>query len=51
MYLRIEKIKKKLEEFLRLLDKGITFENLAKKFNEVYTMESQSNRWVLEDRH
>ena len=38
-----------MEEFLKLLDKGITFENLSKKFNEVYTMESQSNRWVLED--
>ncbi len=41
--------KKKMEEFLKLLDKGITFENLSKKFNEVYTMESQSSRWVLED--
>ena len=38
-----------MEEFLKLLDKGITFENLSKKFNEVYTMESQNNRWVLED--
>jgi hypothetical protein len=38
-----------MEEFLKLLDKGITFENLSKKFNEVYTMESQSSRWVLED--
>ena len=44
-----KKSKKKMEEFLKLLDKGITFENLSKKFNEVYTMESQSNRWVLED--
>ena len=45
----MEKVKKKMEEFLKLLDKGITFENLSKKFNEVYTMESQSSRWVLED--
>ena len=44
-----KKSKKKMEEFLKLLDKGITFENLSKKFNEVYTMESQSSRWVLED--
>ena len=44
-----KKSKKKMEEFLNLLDKGITFENLSKKFNEVYTMESQSSRWVLED--
>ncbi len=44
-----KKSKKRMEEFLKLLDKGITFENLSKKFNEVYTMESQSNRWVLED--
>ncbi len=44
-----QKSKKKLEEFLKLLDKGITFENLSKKFNDVYTMESQSSRWVLED--
>ena len=41
--------KKKMEEFFKLLDKGISFENLSKKFNEVYTMESQTNRWVLED--
>ena len=45
----MEKIKKKMEEFLKLLDKGITFENLSKKFNEVYTMESQNSRWILED--
>ena len=44
-----KKSKKKMEEFLKLLDKGITFENLSKKFNEVYTMESQNSRWVLED--
>ena len=44
-----KKSKKKMEEFFKLLDKGITFENLSKKFNEVYTMESQNNRWVLED--
>ena len=36
-------------EFLKLLDKGITFENLSKKFTEVYTMESQNSRWILED--
>tara|TARA_B100000035_G_scaffold183698_1_gene156815 strand:- start:4383 stop:5591 length:1209 start_codon:yes stop_codon:yes gene_type:complete len=41
--------KKKMMEFLKLLDKGITFENLSKKFTEVYTMESQNSRWVLED--
>ncbi len=41
--------KKKMEEFFKLLDKGISFESLSKKFNEVYTMESQTNRWVLED--
>ena len=41
--------KKKMMEFLKLLDKGITFENLSKKFTEVYTMESQNNRWILED--
>jgi peptidyl-prolyl cis-trans isomerase SurA len=44
-----KKSKKRMEEFLKLLDKGITFENLSKKFNEVYTMESQINRWVIED--
>ncbi len=44
-----QKSKKKLEEFLKLLDKGITFENLSKKFNEVYTMESQNSKWILED--
>ena len=38
-----------MEEFFKLLNKGISFENLSKKFNEVYTMESQTNRWVLED--
>jgi len=42
--------KKKVEEFLKLLDKGITFEKLSKKFNEVYSMESQNSRWILEDR-
>ena len=41
--------KKKMMEFLKLLDKGITFENLSKKFTEVYTMESQNSRWILED--
>ena len=44
-----KKSKKRMEEFLKLLDKGISFENLSKKFNEVYTMESQINRWVIED--
>ena len=44
-----KKSKKKMEEFFKLLDKGISFENLSKKFNEEYTMESQTNRWVLED--
>ena len=39
-----------MEEFLKLLDKGITFENLSKKFNEVYSMDSQNSRWILEDR-
>ena len=43
-------LKKKVEEFLKLIDKGITFENLSKKFNEVYSMESQNSRWILEDR-
>ena len=45
-----QKSKKKMEEFLKLLDKGITFENLSKKFNEVYSMENQNSRWILEDR-
>ena len=45
-----KKSKKKMEEFLKLLDKGITFENLSKKFNEVYSMDSQNSRWILEDR-
>ena len=45
-----QKSKKKMEEFLKLLDKGITFENLSKKFNEVYSMDSQNSRWILEDR-
>ena len=45
-----KKSKKKVEEFLKLLDKGITFENLSKKFNEVYSMESQNSKWILEDR-
>ena len=45
-----KKSKKKVEEFLKLLDKGITFENLSKKFNEVYSMDSQNSRWILEDR-
>ena len=44
-----EKSEKKMKEFLKLLDKGITFENLSKKFNEIYTMESQNSRWVIED--
>ena len=44
-----KKSKKKMEEFLNLLNKGITFEDLSKKFNEVYTMESQNSRWILED--
>ena len=38
-----------MKEFLKLLDKGITFESLSKKFNELYTMESQNSRWILED--
>ena len=41
--------KKKMDEFLNLLNKGITFEDLSNKFNEVYTMESQKSRWILED--
>ena len=41
--------KKKMEEFLKLLNKGITFEDLSKKFNEVYTMESHNSKWILED--
>ena len=45
-----QKSRKKMEEFLKLLDKGITFENLSKKFNEVYYMENQNSRWILEDR-
>ena len=44
-----EKSKKKMEEFFKLLNKGITFEDLSKKFNEIYTMESQNSRWILED--
>ena len=44
-----KKSKKKMEEFLKLLNKGITFEDLSKKFNEVYTMESQNSKWILED--
>ena len=49
IYLEIGKNQKKNGGIFELLDKGITFENLSKKFNEVYTMESQNNRWVLED--
>ena len=41
--------KKKMDEFLKLLNKGITFENLSRKFNDVYTMESQNSKWILED--
>ncbi len=44
-----ENSKKKMNEFLKLLDKGITFEDLSTKFKEVYTMESQNSRWILED--
>ena len=44
-----KKTKKKMVEFLKLLDKGITFENLSEKFTEVYTMQSQNSRWILED--
>ncbi len=44
-----KKSKRKMEEFLKLLNKGITFEDLSRKFNEVYTMESQKSRWILED--
>ncbi len=44
-----KKSKKKMEEFLKLLNKGITFEDLSRKFNEIYTMESQNSRWILED--
>mgnify|MGYP007000337241 CR=1 len=39
---------KKMDEFLNLLNKGITFEDLSNKFNEVYTIESQKSRWILE---
>ena len=44
-----KKSKKKMTEFLELLDKGISFEKLSQKFTELYTMEGQNSRWTLED--
>ena len=44
-----KKSKKKMTEFLELLDKGISFEKLSQKFTELYTMESQNSRWTIED--
>ena len=40
---------KRLNNFLTLLEKGISFENLSNKFTENYRMENLSNKWILED--
>ena len=44
-----EKSLKRLNNFLTLLEKGISFENLSNKFTENYRMENLNNKWVLED--
>ena len=40
---------KRLNNFLTLLEKGISFENLSNKFTENYRMENLNNKWILED--
>ena len=40
---------KRLNNFLALLEKGISFENLSNKFTENYRMENLDNKWILED--
>ena len=46
----LEKTKKKIDKFLALLDQGISFETLAKKFSNISEQElNESLAWTLED--